>query len=201
MTKGTSPMASLLGSDLTFNQGSEILSRLARAGLSVEQAKRLLSDETVVAQWVKAFPTMVSDLKAESRWSQLRNAMGIPDKNIWSEFTEAHFPLGEKPAYEYDLEVVHFDRELDDAQLLAEFKERGLELPEPEDGMTYAAAHPNELMKYPVVVRLARPWVRQGGDEYVFCLNRCEAGRFLDGDYIYHRWLEFSRFLARRPRK
>jgi len=194
-------MASLLGSDLSFNQGSELLSRLARAGLSLEQAKRLLSDETVAATWVKAFPTMVADLKAESRWSQLRNAMGIPDKNIWSEFTEAHFPLGEKPAYEYDLEVVHFDRDLDDAELLAEFKERGLELPEPEDGMTYAAAHPDEQKKYPIVVRLTRPWVHQNGLGCVFCLSRFGAGRFLDCSFINLRWNGSYRFLARRPRK
>jgi hypothetical protein len=193
-------MASL-GSEVTANQAVEFINKLGCGGFTKKRLIEVLSNDDLAARWVERYPEAVSEVKSETRWSQLRNAMGIPDKNIWSEFTEEHFPLSTKPAYEYDLEVIHFDRELNDKELLAEIKKLGAELPEPEDGMMYAASHPNEPRKYPIVVRLARPWINQHGDAYVFYFCSSGNGRVLYGIFVYRSWVNRCRFLVRRPRK
>lgn len=136
-----------------------------------------------------------------SSWQKLLRGTKIKPMCISKSFTAEHFPLGQKPDYEYDLVLVEFDHEPTKDEVLAEFKEHGLERPEVEDILAFGAAHPDVQRKFPVVALIPRPWRRQDGYEYVPDLGKYVEGRYLSISCIDSGWLRRSRFLARRPRK
>lgn len=195
-------MASLLGSDLTFNQGSELLSRLARAGLSVEQAKRLLSDESIASQWVKAFPVSVtvtdnaSTFKVTVDYTLDLAAMIKAGKYDWvnEHISVKNFPIKGRGTTEIELMLVHLDRYATTKEVEAELDKRGLRAATLEELLALGAAQPELQRQFPIVALGSRCVLRRSESVPVLCRSIDERG--LDLGYYGDGWNFYYRFLV-----
>lgn len=194
-------MASLL-SELTYNQGNELLSRLARAGLTVEQARSLLADPDLVAQWVKSFPmsVMTADnlpsFKVTVDYTLDLVAMIAAGKYDWTnnDITAKNFPIKGKGSVEIELLLVHLNRYATTKEVEAEMGKRGLRAATIAELLALGAAHP-ELQRGFLIVALGSRCVLDD-DGSVPVLYGSDDGRALD---LYHddsEWDVRCRFLA-----
>ncbi len=109
------------------------------------------------------------------------------------------FRLADKPE-EIDMVLVEFDHDPTSDEVLAEFKQQGLERPTEEDALRFGEKYPDEQKKYPIVF-LHEPWQDPDGDRLVLVLSWCDRGRRLRFSWFGNGWGRNDRVAARRPRK
>lgn len=97
-----------------------------------------------------------------------------------------------------EFEMVQFDHDPSDADVLAEFAKRGLERPTIEDALRYGASQWNGR---DWVVFMHEPF--RVSDRYlrVLYLSRWSGGRGLGSGFMGGRWSQRCLFPGRRPRK
>jgi hypothetical protein len=201
-------MASLL-SDLTYNQGSELLARLGRAGLTTEQAKRLLADPELVTQWVKTLP-VTTKLTRERPIFRVTVNYDLPFEQMvaagkyqWvSEDIKAsrkadpadHFQLTGTGQQEIDIVLLHLNRDATTEEVLVEMRQQGLRPATIEELLVLGAVHAQLQEQFPVVALGSRCLLV--GSVYVPVLFNKDYGRTLGLGFYRGGWGGDHRFAA-----
>ena len=107
------------------------------------------------------------------------------------------FKVAGEPLKEVELEYVRFDFDPTSDQVLARFNEIGLDRPEPEDVLRFAAKYPQEQLVNPVVF-LHEPWRDPNGRQRVLGLLQRGSMRELRLHWFDDRWHRSCQFAARR---
>lgn len=190
-----------LASDLSVNQASELLARLGRAGLTLERAKLLMADDTIVANWVSAFPVSMTvtnnmpTFKVTVDVNLDLAAMIKAGKYDWvyEEITDKKFPSTKKGTSEIDLVLVHLDRCATTKEVEAELDKRGLRAATIEELLALGAAQPELQRQFPIVALGSRCVLGAGEDVPVLDFSN---GRELSLGYCDNGWDDYFRFLA-----
>ena len=94
------------------------------------------------------------------------------------DITDERFPIQKREPIEHKIELVEFDHDPSSEEVLAEFKERGLERPIYEDAFYYGIKYPEEQRKHPVVF-LHEPVLNPDGRRNVLVLGGDDGERRL----------------------
>jgi len=114
---------------------------------------------------------------------------------INQDITAEHFPVKGSGIGVVFLTLVDFGQTISTRDVLAKFKEMGIENPNIEHCLAFAGQYPSEQRKGPIAV-LCKPWKDEEGEYHIPYLDGEASARYLHLHDFNCKWEKRWRFLA-----
>ena len=163
---------------LATPEGDEILDKFV--DLVAEADGKTGSSFKVTVDYSKTLEQMIADGKYD--W-----------KN--SDIKAKNFPLNGQGTTAVNIELVHFNRNIESDTALAELDKMGLRPATLPELLAFGAKYPDKQREFPIVA-LGSVWRSLNGDRYVACLCCDGSKRFLRLFWLEDGWAAFCRFAA-----
>src|ERR1039458_7111616 len=130
-------------------------------------------------------------------YSKTLEQMIADGKYDWknSEIKAKNFPLNGQGTTAVNIELVHFNRNIESDTALAELDKMGLRPATLPELLAFGAKYPDKQREFPIVA-LGSVWRSLNGDRYVACLCCDGSKRFLRLFWLEDGWAAFCRFAA-----
>lgn len=114
-----------------------------------------------------------------------------------NDITSKNFPTKRSGTAEVDIELIHFNRDMNTDEVLAELDKRGLRPAELHELLKLGEKYPDLQREFPIIA-LGSVWQSSGGDRYCPCIYRDGSKLYLDLIWIGSRWGGRCHFAALR---
>lgn len=114
-----------------------------------------------------------------------------------NDITSKSFPTKRSGEAEVDIELIHFNRDMNTDEVLAELDKRGLRPAELHELLKLGEKYPDLQREFPLVA-LGSIWQSSGGGRFCPCLGGGGSVRYLYLNWIANRWDGGCRFAALR---